>query len=112
MIGFPRGETVTIVRPSQATRDEYGNDVAGAPVEILVVGCAVAPSGAGEDVQARDQVSSALTVWMPAGTQVNATDKVRVAGVLYDVDGTSRSWTSAFTGLTAPVEVSLTRVRG
>jgi hypothetical protein len=110
--GFPAGETVTIVRTGTPTQDQYGNDVAGSPTEIDVPGCAVAPRTSNEDVTGRDQVIEGLTVWMPAGTDVRPTDRVRRAGVLYDIDGDAGAWTSPFTGFAAPVQISLARVTG
>lgn len=112
MAGFPAGETVTIVRPGPATQDDYGNDVAGTPTEIDVAGVAVAPRTSTEDVQARDQVIEGLNVWLPAGTQVLATDRMRVRGVLYEVEGEAGHYRSPFTGFTGPVQLSLTRVAG
>lgn len=112
MPGFPAGETVTIIRPGPPTRDAYGNDVAGPAAELDVPGCAVAPRTSSEDVQARDQVIEGLTVWMPAGTDVRPTDRVRRAGVLYEIDGDAGRWSSPFTGFTGPVQVSLSRVTG
>lgn len=112
MPGFPAGETVTIIRPGPPTRDEYGNDVVGAATEIDVPGCAVAPRTSSEDVQARDQVIEGLTVWMPAGTDVRPTDRVRRGGLLYEIDGEAGAWSSPFTGFRGPVQVSLTRTAG
>ena len=113
MTGFPAGETVTIIRDgATTTQDGYGNDVAAAATEIDVAGCAVAPTGTSEDVEARDQVRTGWTVWLPAGTNVRATDRVRVRGVEYSVDGSASAWTSPFTGFTGPVQISVTRVAG
>lgn len=112
MNGFPHGETVTIIRPGPPTEDEYGNSVPGTPVETSVPGCAVAPRSSSEDLQARDQVIIGLTVWMPSGTDVRATDKMRVRSVLYEVDGEPGSYASPFTGTGGPVQVALTRIEG
>lgn len=112
MAGFPHGETVTIVRPGTPTQDQYGNDVPGAATEISVPGCAVAPRASSEDVQARDQVVEGLTVWMPAGTDVRPTDRVRRGGLLFEIDGEAGEWNSPFTGFAGPVQVALSRVTG
>lgn len=112
MPGFPQGETVTLIRPGPPTQDAYGNDVAGAATEIDVTGCAVAPASSSENVAARDQVSQGLTVWLPAGTDVRPTDRMRVRGLLYAVDGSMSEWHSPFTGFDGPVQVSVTRVTG
>lgn len=111
--GFLAGETITIVRPGAVTgQDQYGNDIRAAATEIDVAGCAVAPGGSSEDVQARDQVAQHLTVWAPSGTVVLVTDRVRRGGVLYDVDSAPETWRSAFTGFTGPVQLSLRKVTG
>lgn len=110
---FPAGETVTIIRPGAATTvDAYGNDIPGTSTETDVAGCAVAPAGGSEDVQARDQVRQGLTVWLPYGTDVQPTDLLRIRGDEYSVDGTASTWRSPFTGFTGPVQVSATRVTG
>src|SRR5690606_21170912 len=80
---LPHGETVTIVRPGPPTQDEYGNDVPGTPVEIDVPGCGVAPRTSSEITDARDTVIVGLTLYAPAGTDLRATDRVRVGGELY-----------------------------
>lgn len=113
MSGFPAGETITVVRPGSVVgTDGYGNDVRGADVETDVAGCVVAPRASTENVEARDQIVEGLTVWLPAGTDVRATDKIRRGGVLYEIDGAPGAWRSPFTSLAAPTQVSLTRVTG
>lgn len=112
MVGFPHGETITVIRPGTPTQDPYGNDVPGTPTETDVPGCAVAPRSSSEDLQARDQVIIGLSVWLPTGTDVQATDQMRVRGVLYDIDGEPGSYSSPFTGSGGPVQVALTRIEG
>lgn len=114
---LPEGETVTIIRPGPPTEDQYGNDVPGPPTEIEVTGCAVAPSdstgaGANENVDARDTVISGLTLFAPYGTDIRPTDRVRIAGVLYDVYGQPGGFRSPFTGSTGPVVTVLSAVTG
>lgn len=117
MHALPQGDTVTILRPGLATQDDYGNDVHGAPTEIPVAGCAVAPrdstgAGSNEIVDARDTVITGLTLWAPYGTDIRATDRIRVGGLVYEVDGTSGSFRSPFTGSTGPVVATLELVTG
>ena len=112
MNGFPHGETVTIIRAGTPTEDPYGNEVPGPTTETDVSGCAVAPRSSSEDLQARDQVIVGLNVWMPSGTDVRATDQMRVRGILYEIDGEPGSFATPFTGTVGPVQVSLTRVSG
>lgn len=112
------GDTVTIVRPGAPTgEDAYGNDIPGPPTEITVVGCGVAPrDGTGtagnEITDARDTVISGLTLFAPHGTDIRATDRVRVGGVLYEVEGLPGSFRSPLTGSHGPVVVSLELVTG
>lgn len=114
---LPFGETVTIVRPGPPTEDIYGNDVPGAPTEIPLYGCAVAPrdgtgSASNELLDARDTVITGLTLYAPHGTEIRATDKIRVGGDLYEVEGQPGSFRSPFTGSTGPVVVALELVTG
>lgn len=117
MHALPEGDDVTIVRPGTPTRDVYGNDVPGPPTDIPLTGCGLAPAdstgaGANEIVDARDTVISGLTLFAPFGTDIRATDQVRVAGALYDVYGQPGKFRSPFTGSTGPVVVSLSLVTG
>ena len=117
MRALSQGETVTVLRPGPAAQDAYGNDVPGTPTEIPVLGCAVAPrdgtgAGANEIVDARDTVITGLTLWAPYGTDIRATDRIRVAGIVYEVDGQPGSFRSPFTGSTGPVVAALELVTG
>jgi hypothetical protein len=112
-----KGDTVTIVRPGPPSRDAYGNDVPGPPTETPVPGCSVAPrdgtgAGANELTDARDTVFVGLTLYAPYGTDIRATDRVRVGGDLYDVVGLPGTFRSPFTGSTGPVVASLELVTG
>jgi hypothetical protein len=114
---LPNGETVTILRPGPSTEDTYGNDVPGPPTEIPVTGCAVAPrdgtgSAANELTDARDTVITGLTLYAPYGTDIRATDRVRVGSDVYEVEGLPGSFRSPFTGSTGPVVVALELVTG
>ncbi|WP_372344748.1 hypothetical protein [Streptomyces sp. KL116D] len=114
---LPFGEPVTILRPGPPTQDVYGNDVPGAPTEVPVPGCAVAPrdgtgAGANEITDARDTVITGLTLYAPFGTDIRATDQIRIGDELYEVDGQPGSFRSPFTGSTGPVVVALELVTG
>ncbi|WP_405536869.1 hypothetical protein [Streptomyces antimycoticus] len=109
---------MTIVRPGASTEyDEYGVEVPGPAEEIPVLGCGVAPrdgnaASGNEQTQARDTVITGLTLYAPAGTDLRPTDKVRVADVLYEVDGQAGAFKSPFTGSGGPVVAALERVTG
>lgn len=114
---LPNGDTVTILRPGPASEDIYGNDVPGAPTEIPVAGCAVAPrdgtgAGANEITDARDTVIAGLIVYAPYGTDIRATDRIRVGEAVYEVDGQPGSFRSPFSGSTGPVVAALKLVTG
>ena len=115
---LPHGDTVTILRSGPATsQDIYGNDVPGAVTEIPVLGCAVAPrDGTGaatnEIVDARDTVISGLTLYAPYGTDIRATDRVRVGGDIYEVEGHVGTFRAPFSGSTGPVVGALELVTG
>jgi hypothetical protein len=113
---LPHGDVVTIVRSGPPTRDEYGNDKPGPPIEILISGCAFAPrSGTGgstELTDARDTVITGFTLYAPYGTDIRATDRIRVGGQLYEVEGLPGSFRSPFTGSTGPVVAALELVTG
>ncbi len=114
---WPLGETVTVLRPGAPSRDAYGNDVPGPDVEIDIEGCAVAPrdgnaTSGNEKTQARDQITSGFTVWPPPGSDIQPTDRMRVRGVVCEVDGEAGQWQSPFTGTRSPDQVSLNKVTG
>ncbi|MFD5221344.1 hypothetical protein ACFWMH_27265 [Streptomyces tendae] len=117
MRDLPKGDTVVIVRPGPPSEDIYGNDVPGPPTEIPVAGCGIAPrdgsgSGSNEMTGARDTVITGLILYAPYGTDIRATDRVRIDGDLYEVDGQAGSYRSPFTGSAGPVVVALELVTG
>jgi hypothetical protein len=65
-----------------------------------------------EDVQARDQLIDGLYVLFPTGADVQATDRIRVRGQVYLVDGEPGLYRSPMTGTTVGPQVSLTRITG
>lgn len=109
---YPLGRTVTILRPGAPFRDAHGNEVPGAEAPTLVAGCAVWARSSSENTDARDQVFIGLSVVMPYGTDVRATDRVKVGDVIYEIDGEPGVHDSPLTGSRMGVEVSLSRVTG
>jgi hypothetical protein len=109
---YPLGRTVTFLRPGPPTRDAHGNNVPGPDVPTPVAGCAVYPRTSSENTDRRDQVVIGLTAVMPYGTDVRATDRVKVDGVIYEIDGEPGVHESPLTGAQMGVEVALTRVTG
>ncbi|MGW2228288.1 hypothetical protein [Streptomyces formicae] len=115
---LPHGDTVTILRAAAATtQDVYGNDVPGPVTEIPVPGCSVSPRdgtgpAANEILGDRDTVISGLTLYAPFGTDIRATDRVRIGGEIYEVDGRAGTFRSPFSGSTGPVVAALELVTG
>jgi hypothetical protein len=99
---FPHGETVTRLR-AEAIEDPYsGEDTEPDwefPAELDIAGCAVAPGGSSEPLlEARNAVDSDFDVFMPAGTDVTAADRLRIRGLVCEVAGRPFDWSSPFTG--------------
>lgn len=111
------GETVTLRRTATSGVDEYGNDVIVSE-QTVVRNVAVWPrtssgtTGGGETLGDRDTVIVGLTLLVPPGVLVTATDQVDVRGKTYDVDGEPGVWRSYLTGYRAGTEVALRRVEG
>ena len=111
---FAYGETVGVLTAGTST-DDYGNTVTDwdAATEVPVDGVGVEPRPLGEsDVDARNSVTSGFTLYMPAGTVVKASNRVRVRGTVWDVDGDPAVWRSPFTGWEPGVVVQCRRVDG
>jgi hypothetical protein len=107
------GETVTIRRPD-ATSDRYGN--AGpdwsSVTDTAVAGVAVAPRLEGEDrTLGRQGVVVGLTLYLPPGSDIAATDRVVVRGDVYEVDGEPGDWRSPHSTAKG-IEVAVRRVAG
>lgn len=98
-------ETVTVVRTPG--RDAFGDPLPGSATEFDVAGCLFAPGPSRELGFAANQVDSDGTVYAPPGTDVLATDKVRVRERLYSVVGDPQDW-----GNDAGVVIVLRRVTG
>ena len=69
------GETITVVRPGR--RDRHGDP--GEPTEHTITGVVVAPGQSSEDVSDGDQVTTRWDLYVPAGSDVVVTDRVRLA---------------------------------
>ncbi|MFI9237819.1 hypothetical protein [Streptomyces sp. NPDC053079] len=113
MTGFPFGEPVTVLRPGATGRDIYGNDLPGPDAEQLVPGCVIAPAGPpGEVTDGRDTVTEALAVYLPVGTDVRPTDRIRIRGEVFEVHGAVTIHRSPFTGQGAGVHLTARRTTG
>lgn len=107
---FPYGVPVTVVTRTASGRDADGNTT-WTETSVTVTG-AFAPGGSSELIQGQDTVITQPTVYLPSGTAVQPTDRVTVAGLTYEVDGSPNEWINPFTGSDFGVEVKLQRVTG
>jgi hypothetical protein len=118
---FPYGETVTVL--TAATKvDRYSNQGEPSwdltPTEADIEGCGLEPRVVGEGgsaeplLDARNAVTSGWTVYMPAGTAVNARNRIRVRGETYDVLGEPQVWKSPLTGWEPGIIIQAVRTGG
>lgn len=86
-------QTVTRLRSSTST-DEYHNDVQdwSSPTTATVTGCSVQPGGGLQYNDSRTAITTLFTVWAPVAADVLDTDRIRYAGIDYDIDGSVDRW--------------------
>lgn len=104
------GPPITLIKRVKGSPDNYGNDT-WTTVETTVSG-AFDPGGSSESVQGQDLLTTQPTVYLPPGTNVGAVDAVRVAGLIYEVDGLPAAPQSPFTNWQPGIVVRLKRVTG
>lgn len=110
-MSFAFPETASIVTLAVTGTDGDGNDVR-TPVEIPTTG-AFAPEGSTELIQGQVMVIANPTFYLAAGAPTPAaTDRLRVRGVLYDIDGEPREYHNPFTGNEPGPVLRLERVTG
>ena len=113
---FPHGETVTRIRATPVL-DPYSGEVTSlswdVPDELNIEGVGVEPRPSTEPVQdARNAVVSAFTLYTDINPDVTPSDRIRVRGVVYDVDGEVADWRNPFTGWAAGSVIQTKRVNG
>jgi head-tail adaptor len=69
------------------------------------------PGVSGETTGDRDRVTTSIRVWLPAGTDITATDRIRYDGDVYEVDGQPLKWKPP-RGRTTHIEVIARSVKG
>lgn len=111
MPAFSYGETVVLVRRVRSGRDVYGDDVF-TESETTLTGVPAWPTSSREDVQGADTIFDLVTVYLPAGTDVESIDAVLVYGGRYEVVGQPQPFVSPFSGFNPGLPVSLERVTG
>jgi hypothetical protein len=114
-VNFPYGETVQVLTAGTTT-DPYSGQSASdwtSPTSVDVPGVAVEPRPSGEPLQdARNQVVSGFTLYMPAGAIITAANRVVVRGATYNVLGEPAVWHSPFTGWEPGIVVQVERSEG
>lgn len=103
-------ETVEVLAGTAHT-DRYGNTTAtdwSTPTATAVDGCRLVPVPGNEVL---DRVTRRWTLFAPIGTDITAASRVRWGGVIYDVTGEVRRWSSP-SGRLAHIEADLERVEG
>lgn len=108
---LPYGEMVVVRNRAVEGQDEYGNDKYSF-TESVVGPCAVQQSTSRENITATDQVATGMIVFMPFGTRISYLDSLLIDGIEYEVTGIPDTWTSPFSGHTAPIRVQCLRVQG
>jgi hypothetical protein len=114
-VPFARGESVEFLVRAKSGRDALGASLyTETPVEVT--GCALWPGTSTEQVQAADTVTTrwtlALPRILPAGLAPTATDRVRVRGEVYEIDGTPDAYRSPLSGARPGLVLQLVRVTG
>jgi hypothetical protein len=108
------GETVTVRRGTPAApgrRNDTTTDWTD-PVDTAVEDCLVAPRSTSENLDGRTGVIIGITVYMPAGSDVAATDRLVIRGDEYDIDGEPGLWTSPGHSFVDGIEVAAKRSEG
>jgi hypothetical protein len=102
-------QTITVVRPPKPGPN--GDPLPGTGSTTDVDGCSVQPRTSTEATDGRDTVISGLIAYVPAGADIQATDKIRFRGVDYAVDGDPGYWDD-LSAVADHIEVPLRRVSG
>lgn len=111
MTSFAFGETVVLVKRTVTGRDEYQNDVMGT-AETTLYNIPAWPTSTREDVQGQATVYDLVTVFLPADTDIDAIDAVKVYEGTYEVAGRTDRFVSPFDGFNPGLPVPLRRVTG
>jgi hypothetical protein len=85
---------VVRIREEDGGTDQYGEPIPGADVETDLPSALFAPGGTSEPVQpgAAPVISTPTLYWPGQHPDVTASDRLRVAGVTYQVDGKPAVW--------------------
>lgn len=116
MVRHPFGETVERLRATAIT-DPYSGELTelswDSPDELAIDYVAVEPRPSSEPLEdARNAVVSGYTLYMEYGSDITSADRVRVRGVVYEVEGEVAPWRNPFTGHTPGLVVQAYRKAG
>lgn len=107
-------DLVTIVRAVKAVG--YGNAITldwGPAASRATVEANVQPAGTSEATDGgRDRVTRRIRVFLHAGTDVVATDRIEWGGAAWEVDGEPERWPDPTGGGEHHVELTATRIVG
>ena len=106
-------ETVTRLRATTTT-DGYGDTVTdwSSPSSLVLSARGVEPVSSSEDNDGRQAVITGFRVYLGAGADVLAGDRVVMRGTTYDVDGQPADWRSPWGTSLGGIVVALTAVSG
>jgi len=105
-------QTVTVL--TAQTINDHGHvisDWSVPPIETPVAGCSFQPGGGVDDLMNRDGTEQTGVLYMPAGTAIDSSQRVRVGAKDYEVDGDPEDWQIGV-GTVDHVLVRLKRWRG
>lgn len=85
--------TVEVLRAT-TTEDRFGNETRSweTATETLVSGCSLQPLDGPEQTVGRDTVIPRWRLFAPPTIDLQASDRVRFAGEVYEVDGAPQRW--------------------
>jgi len=106
------GESVVRIRPTASAPDRYGNPTT-TDTETTLTGAAFDPGGSREPVEVgRASVVTTPKLYFQSTPDLTSSDRVRVRGLTYTVEGNPAVWISPFTNVTAGLVVELKAVAG
>lgn len=105
-MSFPFGVMVTVTRQAAPVFPTMG-DAPAVATTTDIDNCAIWPTTTAELVSGQDTVTWDLTLVVPEGTDILATDKVTFDSTVYEIVGQPQDWRSPFTGSTPGIVVQL-----
>lgn len=106
-------ETVTRLRAT-VTVDGYGDSSVdwATPDQLPILARGIEPVSSSEDNDGRQAVITGLRVYLPAGSDIRAGDRVAVRGSTWEVDGQPADWRSPMGSSLGGLVVALNQVTG